>query len=67
MPSLVYKDSGLVCPSCARRSRLAQQRVAHCGTIAPVIGGAAIKLRMLCAHVPLRILLWPQEPETATH
>jgi glycosyltransferase involved in cell wall biosynthesis len=39
----------------------------HYATIAPVLGGKSVKFLMLCARVPLRIVLRMKEPETAAH
>ena len=58
-------DPGL--PRWAQRSRLAQRLVQHYATIAPVLGGKSVKFLMLCARVPLRIVLRMKEPETAAH
>jgi len=49
-------------PRWAQRSRLAQQLVAHYDTIAPLLGRIAVKLLMLCARVPLPIILGLKEP-----
>jgi glycosyltransferase involved in cell wall biosynthesis len=61
------RDSDLDLPRWARRSRLAQQLVAHYGTIAPVLGRTVVKLLMLCARVPLRIILGLKDPGPAIH
>ncbi len=60
------RDSNPDLPRWAQRSRLAQQLVAHYGTIAPLLGRIAVKLLMLCARVPLRIILGLKEPRTVT-
>lgn len=54
-------------PRWARRSRLAQQLVAHYATIAPILGRTHVKLQLLCARAPLRIILGLKDPGTATH
>jgi hypothetical protein len=47
--------------------RVARQLAAHYGTIALVLGPTAVKLLMLSARVPLRIVLRLKEPRTFTH
>lgn len=54
-------------PRWARRSRLAQQLVAHYATIAPILGRTHVKLWLLCARAPLRMILGLKVPGTATH
>jgi hypothetical protein len=54
-------------PPWARRSRLAQQLVAHYATIAPILGRTPVKLLMLCARVPLRIILGLKDPGPVIH